>query len=454
MHSVSAPVPKINVLPASPPGHNSEPYSPFGALSVSHGKEDDGYRPRHLTPPVASPLHSSPLRPTEARPAKGLDPEQFSALLKQSREHRTSLAGRKGSDLRRELAIKNQRNKQLERRALFLSKLREPPSPTAITLPKTPPESPVLFQCSLPSPGLASPLAAFETFDHGSEHSDDPLHARRSWVEQVDFRLPQEAAVLVPKLVPKVNKPRMPRPKGKRLPSLEEITARLNVATSERTPALVSDCPRTRLPAFLTTQLSHATETQEKATRPVTSVGRLTLPVRRSSDTDIAAPRKDAPPASPRLALSPRLQVTTVVVPRTNTFSPCPLTESNLYAFGRESMAREMISTLKRRSPSPPGNKQDTASVPIPHVTITPPTTPPLEPEHHATAAAVAGEKGVDMIKLLRRRTTSHSKNLPSLQVNTSVDERKARRRSSPAELHAKGRVGFEHPVLSIPGGF
>lgn len=72
-----------------------------------------------------------------------------------------------------------------ERRALFLSKIGAPPSPTAISLPKTPPESPAIFHYSLPSPGLVSPLAHFETL----EEEDDEFAPRKVWVEQVDFKL-------------------------------------------------------------------------------------------------------------------------------------------------------------------------------------------------------------------------------------------------------------------------
>jgi hypothetical protein len=52
-----------------------------------------------------------------------------------------------------------------ERRALFLSKLHAPPSPTATTTPETPPESPLVFHYTLPSPCLTSPLAVFEAVD-------------------------------------------------------------------------------------------------------------------------------------------------------------------------------------------------------------------------------------------------------------------------------------------------
>src|SRR2546421_296785 len=74
----------------------------------------------------------------------------------------------------------------VERRALFLSKVQAPPSPTATMTPKTPPDSPAIFHYTLPSPGLVSPLAMF---DNLNDNNDSAPH---KWVEQVDFRLPSD----------------------------------------------------------------------------------------------------------------------------------------------------------------------------------------------------------------------------------------------------------------------
>jgi len=53
------------------------------------------------------------------------------------------------------------------------------------------------------------------------------------------------------------------------------------------------------------------------------------------------------------------------------------------------------------------------------------------------------------MLSTLKRRT------YPSEDGLTGYDEQKERRRrSSPAELPMRQRSGFDHPVLSIPGGF
>jgi len=72
----------------------------------------------------------------------------------------------------------------VERRALFLSKIDALPSPTAASLPVTPPESPAVFHFTLPSPGLISPLALFETLEKDQgKYGPPPVR-----VEQVDFR--------------------------------------------------------------------------------------------------------------------------------------------------------------------------------------------------------------------------------------------------------------------------
>src|SRR6202044_2363180 len=76
----------------------------------------------------------------------------------------------------------------VERRALFLSKLQAPPSPSAVSLPKTPPDSPAIFHYTLPSPGLNSPLALFDALSHNTL-ANIGLQSVEPWVEQVDFRL-------------------------------------------------------------------------------------------------------------------------------------------------------------------------------------------------------------------------------------------------------------------------
>lgn len=149
---------------------------------------------------------------------------------------------------------------------MFLSKIGAPPSPTAVSLPKTPPESPAIFHYTLPSPGLHSPLALFEELDIDNEDGSKPVK-RQSWVEQVDFRLPamQSFAPISPSVassekqdIPEIcvtgptldSSRRFGHARKTSLPSLDQITERYSergsMATSPPTPRV-----RAPLPAFL-----------------------------------------------------------------------------------------------------------------------------------------------------------------------------------------------------------
>ncbi|CAK5279971.1 unnamed protein product [Mycena citricolor] len=373
MHIITSPVPAISISFVTEDVSPEEPKSPFSWTSSPIDEDDDGFRPRLLTPPPTSSPRSvkplSPLRPVnaEAPAGKGLERERFEALLQASKERNSVVGGtRKINDLRKEIALKVHNKKQVERRALFLSKVLAPPSPTATLLPKTPPESPAIFNYTLPSPGLVSPLALFDSLN--DDPAFGPLSKRECWVEQVDFRLPEKAKV---KDVESVH-----ARKAKPLPSLDQISARMAGhahvhinASSERKP---------RLPAFLV-------QARPSVPRLTTSVGRLQLPVR----------REPAIPLSPSYPLSPKLQVTTLVVPRSSSTSPVELTEMNLNTLNsREKRAKDMLSALKRRT------------------------------EHSAAP----------------------------LQAPSEL--RHWKRRSAPAELSPRARTGFEHPVLCMPGGF
>ncbi|QRW06002.1 hypothetical protein RhiLY_05001 [Ceratobasidium sp. AG-Ba] len=129
-----------------------------------------------LPPPVLSPLRRS-LAPS-------------GKLLVTNRERAAKRSVNAADRLRREVVVKAHQSKQFERRALFLSKIAAPPSPTCADMAVTPPES--------PAPGLASPLELFET-----------VKSRDSWIEHVDY------ANNCTKRIPG------------RLPSLDQITARL-----------------------------------------------------------------------------------------------------------------------------------------------------------------------------------------------------------------------------------
>ncbi|THU94846.1 hypothetical protein K435DRAFT_779265, partial [Dendrothele bispora CBS 962.96] len=369
-----SPLPHIEISPAPPDEYYPEPFSPFSWANTTpdeNADENDGYRPTHLTPP---PTHvrfnalPSPLRPSPSpEVGKGLERERFEALLRASRE-RNVAGNKKSSDLRKEIALKTHKNKQVERRALFLSKVLAPPSPTATLQPKTPPESPAIFHYSLPSPGLVSPLALFESLNDSA--TSGPLsYAREPWVEQVDFRVPRQDR---PTNVIIVTPPE--KKSAKALPSLAQISARLGPGHT-RTPS------------------------SESAGRPrlTLGIGRLQMPVQQPQ------PQKSnatfMPPKSPCSPLSPKIEVRTLLVPRSSSLSPTELSESNVNALdSRERRARNMLSTIRRRM--------------------------------------LPSETGLN----------GHDLELP--------DQRKWKRRSAPAEFSPRPRSGFEHPVLSMPGGF
>lgn len=325
MDSTLAIVPQISISLAPPEEPAIEPYSPFSA-TLTTPLDDHAFRPVHLTPPptltrFGKPL--SPLRPCEdTAPAKGLERERFEALLQASRERNVVFGANKTGDLRKEIALrahqnKHHQNKQVERRALFLSKILAPPSPTATLTPKTPPDSPAIFHYSLPSPGLVSPLALFESLSEDSNYG--PLsYGREPWIEQVDFRLPEYTTAKDPGA--QTSRPHAGRP----LPSLDQISARLssqgyarsrgdeasnNGASAPRqTP--VPDRPRLHF-----------------------GVGRLQMPIR-----------------TPQPALEPNLQMTTLV-PHSSTTSPTELSAFNLCRLdSRERRAHDMLSTLRRRT--------------------------------------------------------------------------------------------------------
>jgi hypothetical protein len=222
----------------------------------------------------------------------------------------------------------------VERRALFLSKIAAPPSPSAAMEPKTPPESPAILHYSLPSPGLKSPLAMF-----------DQKHTlpRKSWVEQVDFRLPEGE--------------RTKRFVRQPLPSLEQISARLNAQRQAAVEASVTEPvntnPSPRLPAFLKNgprslsqeaSLALSTEAPAPAAAPP-RLSRLQMTGRMRTTSQLI-PSSPVPtvlispasveerlPSPPKTPTSPKLQVTTTVVPRSSSVSP--VRDIRSFKFGR-----------------------------------------------------------------------------------------------------------------------
>ena len=107
MYFEGSPVPRISISPAPPEDPVIEPYSPF-AVIVSPGLVDDPFRPLHLTPPPTNLHFKSPFdrKVNEEARGNGLDSGRFQQMLKASRERNASVG------LRKELAIKIQKNKQ------------------------------------------------------------------------------------------------------------------------------------------------------------------------------------------------------------------------------------------------------------------------------------------------------------------------------------------------------
>ncbi|KAJ3499648.1 hypothetical protein NLJ89_g10077 [Agrocybe chaxingu] len=233
--------------------------------------------------------------------------------------------------------------------------------------PKTPPESPAIFHYSLPSPGLVSPLALFESLNGNRDAAPD------GWVEQVDFRLSAERARTM-----------NTKPKPSALPSLDQISARMMSRTARQ-----SDYdPDSMTPVYTARP------------RPSFGVGRLKMPLRTAPVPIVSTqPQHALPPQSPLLNPSNELSVTTLVVPRSNSSSPTKLTETNLNALNSR------------------------------------------------------GQRASNMLTALRKRTLSQDKiTTPTMEANS---EFKTRRRSAPADLMpCRARVGFEHPVLALPGAF
>lgn len=335
--AIAVPLPQISISPAPPQEASEEPFSPFAWAIAPPDGEKESFRPIHLSPPPVNGRfvrQLSPLRPPEAPVSgKGLERGRFEALLRASRERNTAASAKK-TDLRKEVALKAHRNKQFERRALFLSKILAPPSPTATCLPKTPPESPAIFHYTLPSPGLVSPLALFDSLNNDKSGTGPLTYPREPWIEQVDFRLPGPPKDGLTSSAPAmiaIHEPQPPKP----LPSLDQISARLS---TQRLPSSEgnSNGRATRLPAFLTQPRQPPIGTD----RPTLSVGRLQMPVN-TSRPSFTEPKHSLPP--------PALEIKTIRVPRTARVSQ--LSESNLLALdSRERRAKDMLSTLRRRT--------------------------------------------------------------------------------------------------------
>jgi len=194
------PLPVIHITPPIAP---SQTGCILPILADECSDSEDPYRPRYLSPPIfLLPLTATPLQPKDS-----------SRRSSSSQCKPTAIRSRlQGPDLRIAVARRVHSGRQAERRAKFLAKIGAPPSHEATLLPATPPDSPALFHFSLPSPGMVSPLALFETVRSGISETHR--------CEKVNFRA--------------------------QMPSLEEISSRLNVKSSSN-----PDRPSIALPDFL-----------------------------------------------------------------------------------------------------------------------------------------------------------------------------------------------------------
>ncbi|KAK2461766.1 hypothetical protein APHAL10511_006229 [Amanita phalloides] len=325
-------VPEISVSPAPPQEPINEPYSPFS--SIKYPDNDDGFRPRLLTPPPSSSLRtrhsSSPCsggyNSDEERfdYNEGLDRYRFEALLQATRERNA----RRPPDLRREVTLKAHNAKQIGRRARFITRVLSGPLTQAVSSNSLAP----------PTVPLSSPdaFASFRQASTKPEISSSPGD-EMAYYSGIQDKNPSKLTSQFAK--------------GNIVPSLDEISARLAsqgyVCNPRSKQSTTSSLPRS-----VHLQSPHG-NIQIHAPQPLPS-----------------------PKSCNHLVLS------------TEPASPT-----------RASRAHDMLSALRRR------------------------TSPPVPPIN-------TGE-GCDMV------------------------DKKRKRHSAPGDLFSlQARVDFQHPVLSMPGGF
>lgn len=209
-------------------------------------------------------------------------------------------------------------------------------------MPVTPPESPALLHYSLPSPGLESPISLFETL---ALVQPAQKAKSRGWIEHVDFSAPP------------------PSPQPKKMPSLDQISARAQRNRTTRLPigaapsvTITVHAPKpapgtTRLPAFLKARSSPA-PAPAPAKPPVSPAAPARLPL---PQLPPSVRRSVTPPPAPH----PRFAVTTTVLPpppaaRTRTASTTALTAANLDLLAsRNERGKAMLEKILRRVSAP-----------------------------------------------------------------------------------------------------
>jgi hypothetical protein len=220
----------------------------------------------------------------------------------------------------------------VERRALFLSKVNAPPSPTATALPKTPPDSPAILHYTLPSPGLDSPLALFESLQHTESTEPVQYPSVEPWVEQVHYRQLKGASV--------------------RPPSLEQITAHLSSHGHSASTKDEYHRPPIPLPTFLR---SHPRVKTARTVSQYHVVSSARTDDKQEFEAKIAPPIPGAgelftPSPNTHAVSGPALLVTTTKIEGTSNLTQAALTEVNLSALNSRALTgRDMMSKLRRR---------------------------------------------------------------------------------------------------------
>ncbi|KZS96086.1 hypothetical protein SISNIDRAFT_483485 [Sistotremastrum niveocremeum HHB9708] len=328
---VVSPLPSISISPAT-----AEEALDVPKTCSPPSDEDSWETTVHLkVPPTRSPFSLDRLPSASPNDSsirgQGLERDRFNLLLKATKERISH--SKKAVDLRKEVASKIHNSKQDARRAHFMSRIGMPPSPSAVGLPVTPPASPALFHFTLPSPGLASPLALFRTLDLEDPVADERPAPREAWIEQVQFRAVR--TLTSPDRGPKLSaSPCF-------LPSLDQISARILV---QKPITLVAPSVRAPLPSFLTNKIERQYEDPfAPAEDP--------CPYRRAVPPPTACLRSFAP----SMSSPPESTVLDITVPAlTSTRTPpvpsVALTEANLQAFELRAKASRGLNKLKRRT--------------------------------------------------------------------------------------------------------
>lgn len=449
-------------------------YSPKCPSPMAYTDSDaDDFRPVHLLPPpVASPVAPRPTLPADK---KGIDQDRFQQLLKATRERPAGKFGHARSnsaELRRVATLKahttkarKSRFKQpflydtvisdaparlhrlvyhgsvalalVERRALFMSKVAQPPTSVAIESPATPPESPAVFHFTLPSPGLQSPIAAYEKLAKEAKRKPVAFPATQAeiktvpgWVEEVDFKARARTTSIrkgraMPGLAPPVPHTRHGRrASANGLPSLDQITARLAKSSAAQPindlePATIPQAKAPRAPLRL--NLHRRSPSSPLVTSPVTSqVVTVKASVEPSVTSRLPAFLQKRKEAQPQILVpqpkTPTILVSAPVVPVKTPRVEAP-TQRSVPVVRTRRQDPEVAPITPIRPSSHPGviARPPTRSSSYPH------NQRPVTPETRK-------QTGLEMLEKLRRRS------------------------SAPASLPALAKDN--HPVLSMKGGF